>query len=426
MKDERGHIHLRMDLLKTGEKVPLRVHRTEEENKAKAEALNQFKKAKAEDGRFFLEKMKDAPQLDFTVEIDGKVIDYSKPVTGLPKTAHLFGDLDFLRRSNEIKELLKKKHKEVFGIKIMDTEYRYCDVGHYDPKFELIQLEPKVYNNTCDKAAYCARHQSEECTAQAMISNINSGLYDLGYECYDDYLDYRYQFSPDYKLKASMLTSKDRVCGIDGCQYHTCYDEEMEEHQKRHNEDLPFCCPEPNCMHKCKTRVEYKYHLISHAKLLYTCPVKGCRMVKTYKVNDAHIVNHLRKEEYKLSKIRNRFVCPLCRRMERNYFAHRKLHKELFYHCPIPGCKHASISMNTYKHHRIQHYIMFKKQKKCPICFQTTCLLGWPLSLCSASRSSLPASTHEDRGERITATLSIFADSSLMCFSMSSFVVLWS
>ena len=230
MKYESGHILLRMDLLETGEKVPLRVHRTEEENKAKAEALNQFKKAKAEDGRYFLEKMKDAPQLDFTVEIDGKVIDYSKPVSGLPKTAHLFGDLDFLRRSNEIKELLKKKHKEVFGIKIMDTEYRYCDVGHYDPKFELIQLEPKVYNNTCDKAAYCARHQSEECTAQAMISNINSGLYDLGYECYDDYLDYRYQFSPDYKLKASMLTSKDRVCGIDGCQYHTCYDEEMEEY----------------------------------------------------------------------------------------------------------------------------------------------------------------------------------------------------
>ena len=363
-----------MNAEKTGEKVRLRVHRTDEENQRKMRNLNQFKKAKADDGRFFLDKMKGAPKLDFTVEIDGKLIDYSKPVMALPKTAHLFGDLDFLRRSNEIKELLKKKHKEVFGIKIMDTEYRFCDVGHYDPKFELIRLEPKVYDNKCDKAAYCARHPSEECKAQAVVSNINSGLYDLGYECYDDYLDYRYQFSPDYKLKADMVRSKNAVCGIDGCQYHTCDEKEMEEHKKRHNEDLPFCCPEPNCMHKCKTRVEYKYHLITHSKLLYSCPVKGCCMVKTYKVNDAHIVNHMRKEEYRLAKTRNRFVCPICRRMERNYFSHIKFHEELFYRCPIPSCKYISTSEHTYKTHCFSHYVKFKKQKKWNICYQTTCL----------------------------------------------------
>ena len=76
-----------------------------------------------------------AKELEFKVEKDGKVIDYANPPLKKESDFNAYRSVSFLRRSNEIKELLKKKQKEVFGVTVFDKEVRYCDVDSYDPLF---------------------------------------------------------------------------------------------------------------------------------------------------------------------------------------------------------------------------------------------------------------------------------------------------
>ena len=348
--------------MRAEKKRGIRRQLTPEERQRWLDTMNMYKAAKLQDARDFTEKMKDGPEPKYVVEIDGKMIDYTEPIRDIPMDAHLFGDLEHLKRSNEIKELMKKKREEVFGIDVMDMEVRYCDVGHYDPKFELVRLERKNYDNRCDKKEYYASHPTEECKAQIVISDINAKLYDLGFECFDDYLDYRYQFAPGYKTTGSVITSKRQTCGVDGCIFQTCYEDEMEEHKRRHNEDLPFVCKDPNCKHKCKTRMEMKYHSIAHCKYMFLCPAKGCYIVKSYPVNDNHIASHLRRGDYKDSQVKSRFVCPLCRRMERNVAAHRAVHKEWNCRCPIPGCKYSCFTKPEYYLHGLDHFFKYSNK----------------------------------------------------------------
>ena len=63
---------------------------------------------------------------------DGKEYDYRNPLIKSNDDYNIYDDIDFLRRSNEIKEIMKKQHIEVFGIEVKDTKIRYCDVNSYD------------------------------------------------------------------------------------------------------------------------------------------------------------------------------------------------------------------------------------------------------------------------------------------------------
>ena len=65
---------------------------------------------------------------------DGKEQDYTNPLVKSYDDNNIYDDIDFRRRSNEIKEIMKKTHKEVFGIEVKENEIRYCDVDQYDKK----------------------------------------------------------------------------------------------------------------------------------------------------------------------------------------------------------------------------------------------------------------------------------------------------
>ena len=117
---------------------------------------------------------------------DGKEYDYTTPITKEAKEFYLFGDIDFLRRSNEIKELMKKPSSEVYGICVDENEIRFCDVDRYDKKFDLIQITKKHYHNACDKKEYEESHPKDSVQAQSIMSDYFGKAYDFGYESFEE------------------------------------------------------------------------------------------------------------------------------------------------------------------------------------------------------------------------------------------------
>lgn len=327
----------------------------------------QMKELKKEELQLLSKNNDEGEAIRYVTTVDGKEIDYSQPETRNEDDFYLFGDLNFLRRSNEIKELMKKDHSEVFGIVLQGNEIRYCDVDRYDKKFDLIQLNPKKYYNPYEKEDYVSNHNSEMVNAQSVISDHFQKEYDLGYECYDDYLDYRYSFSV-YSFVERDRNLTPLVCGIDGCIYECGDEEQLKEHRELHDKELPFPCLNPKCKHQCNSRNELKNHMLQHCKTLFPCPIKGCRHVDTVPYCDnLHYKSHENAKDATSILKKSRSLCNICHKLVRNYRCHKKVHPEFCFKCLYPGCGKVYTQMHKFQSHRITHYLrdLNKKQKLC-------------------------------------------------------------
>lgn len=292
-------------------------------------------------------------ELEFIVEKDGKTIDYSDVTLPSELDYDAFRSASFLRRSNEIKELLKTKQEDTFGIVVDRKEIRYCDIDEYDPVFDLIKIKKKSYNNLTKKDEFLKAHSTESCSAQCAVSDIVQKDYDsLGYQCFDDYMDFR-GYSSLHARKASPIhTNKEIVCGLDGCIFRCASQEDLESHQKLHSSPLPFPCLEKGCLHSCSSRFDLKHHMLQHCKHLFPCLLKGCGSVLTSEpAYSFHFLYHFQLTP----NVQRRKLCHLCRKLVFNHYAHLQLHPEICPQCPYPGCSYVIRSRRRYLNHRYLH-----------------------------------------------------------------------
>lgn len=315
------------------------------------------RKLRNEEFNRLIENNKEGKEIQFVTTIDGKEYDYSKPYTVSEDDFYLFGDIHFLRRSNEIKELMKKDHSEVFGIVVNEKEIRYCDVDRYDKKFDLVQLTKKKYHNSCIKEDYVVNHPTEDVRAQSVISGYFNKQYDLGYECYDDYLDYRYSFSTLSFMEGDRnLTPLE--CGLDGCIFKCGSEKQLKSHRELHDQSLPFPCLHPECKHQCNTRSELKNHMIQHCKTIFPCLQENCRFVSTSQLCDnVHYQSHRSTFVNREITKKWRSLCNICQKIVRYYKCHKKIHPEFCFTCQYPGCKKMYTQIHKFESHRIHHYL---------------------------------------------------------------------
>ena len=296
-----------------------------------------------------------AKELEFKVEKDGKVIDYGNPPIKKESAFNAYRSVSFLRRSNEIKELLKKKQKEVFGVTVFEKEVRYCDVDSYDPVFDIVKISKKSYSNLTNKDDYVKEHPTDSCKAQRAFSDITAKEYDaLGFECYDDYFDIRRFYFADWKVSPLKLASSVRECGIDGCIFRCIDNVDMEEHRKLHDAPHRYRCLEEKCFHSCNSRVSLKHHMLQHCKHVYPCLKSGCRSVFSVPVE---FTTHYGRHYHGYVSYQKRRFCHLCRKLVLNYSYHKRIHPEITIKCPYPGCVTVLSSDKHYMKHRLFHKI---------------------------------------------------------------------
>lgn len=292
-------------------------------------------------------------ELQFTVEKDGKVIDYSDITIPSELDYDAFRSASFLRRSNEIKELLKTKQEDTFGLVVDKCEMRFCDIDEYDPVFDLVAIKKKSYNNLTKKDEYLKAHSNESCSVQCTVSDFVQKDYDsLGYQCYDDYLDLRGYSSIPTKKQKSLYEYEEIVCGVDGCIFRCVSPEDMENHRKLHSSPLPFPCLEKGCLHSCSSRFDLKHHMLQHCKHLFPCLSKNCRSVLT---SPLELCCHTMYHTAFSVQVQRRRLCHLCRKLVLCHHSHLQLHPEICPQCPYPGCSYVIRSKNQYFYHRYAH-----------------------------------------------------------------------
>lgn len=306
----------------------------------------------------------------FVTVVDGKEVDYTEPSHLEKKDYYPYGDIQFLRRSNEIKELMKKEHEDVYGISVSGNEVRYCDVYNYDKKFDLIELSHKSYYNNCQREVYVNEHPSNTVQTQAVLSEYMGKKYDFGYTCFDDYLDYRYTFS-DVTFKRHDKNLTPLTCGVDGCIFKCCDEKEMKKHQELHNKQLAFPCLNKQCKHSCNSRCELKRHMIQHCKTLFPCLKPNCSFIDFLPMTES---THYKSHENSLYSIpvkrKMRHLCYICKKMYRNCSSHEMAHPEYRYRCRYPNCSFSCSSITGFYTHRSVHYLhdLMKEKDKYNVC----------------------------------------------------------
>ena len=113
-------------------------------------------------------------------------------------------------------------------------------------------MKKKSYHNATDKNEYQQAHSSELVKSQIINSSYFEKAYDFGYECFDDYLDYRF---PKYQTSTPKESEviKNLQCGVDGCIFQCVEEKELKKHKKLHDKELPYPCLNKNCKHQCET-----------------------------------------------------------------------------------------------------------------------------------------------------------------------------
>lgn len=291
-------------------------------------------------------------ELQFTVEKDGKIIDYSDIAIPSESDYDAFRSASFLRRSNEIRELLKTKQQDTYGIAVSGKEIRFCDVDQYDPVFDLIKIKKKSYHNLTKKDEYLKAHPTESCSAQRVISDIVQKDYDsLGFHCFDDYLDTRTKYF-NWNQTIYYESNKEIVCGVDDCIFRCISPEDMENHRKLHSSPLAFPCLKNGCLHSCSSRLELKHHMLQHCEHIFPCLERGCNAVFTIPLEQA---GHCSYHQKGFMSQQKRGLCHLCKKLVLDLHAHKRLHPEISPKCPYPGCTTVIQSKKQYKNHRLYH-----------------------------------------------------------------------
>ena len=310
-------------------------------------------------------------QIRFVTMVDGKEVDYTEPRHRSKEEFYPYGDIQFLRRRNEIKELLKKDHEDVYGVSVSGKEIRFCDVYNYDKKFDIIQLSHKSYFNNCVKEDYVQEHPSESCKTQAIISNYMEKKYDFGYTCYDDYLDYRFNFT-NLVYSPQNMESPFITCGVDGCIFQCGDETELNKHRELHDNPLAFPCLNKQCKHSCKSRFDLKQHMLQHCKTVFPCLKPHCRFIDFVPMKDSiHFISH-NYDHFSIPVGRKlRGLCYICKKMYRNICSHETLHPEYRFYCRYPNCTKSYSQMNEFYIHRSLHFLhdLMKKKKKLIVCF---------------------------------------------------------
>ena len=299
-------------------------------------------------------------QMNVTVDVDGKQVNIVKPIIHQEAEYYPFGDIKFLQRSNEIRELLKKKQTDTYGVAYVGNEARFCDVIRYDNLFDQEKVYKRNYTNRTDVKEYVKNCNDPLCESQALFSDYSKSAYDLGYECFDDYVDPRYHYDSQSLANSNQVDMPRIECGIDGCCY-SCYEEGiLNEHKERHGneKEYPFKCLNEKCFHRCKDRVELKMHMLEHCKTIYPCSFPGCRTIQSFPLDEGrHFYKHLKKEGNRNKKCLGHQLCYVCHKMVRNFSRHRKQHPELLMNCPSPGCNKRFSGIVTWFNHRDVHVI---------------------------------------------------------------------
>lgn len=307
----------------------------------------------------------------FVAMADGKEVDYTEPIHQSKNDFYPYGDIQFLRRSNEIKELLKKDHEDVYGVAVSGKEIRFCDVYNYDKKFDIVQLSHKSYYNNCVKDDYIQEHPSKSCKTQAIISECMEKKYDLGYTCFDDYIDCRYTYS-NLVYSPQNMESPFITCGVDGCIFQCGDEKELKNHLELHKQPLAFPCLNKQCKHSCKSRFDLKKHMLQHCKTIFPCLKPYCRFIDFVPMKDStHFTIH-NHEHFNIPVGRKlRGLCFICKKMYRHLSSHEMLHPEYRFYCRYPNCTQSFSSMNSFYIHRSVHYLhdMLRKNKKLTVCF---------------------------------------------------------
>ena len=199
-------------------------------------------------------------------------------------------------------------------------------------------MKKKSYHNATDKNEYQQAHSSELVKSQIINSSYFEKAYDFGYECFDDYLDYRfYKYQTSTPKESEVI--KNLQCGVDGCIFQCVEEKELKKHKKFHNIELPYPCLNKNCKHQCETLNEWKRHMIQHCKSLYPCLKKDCSFVSTMSIEDC---GHSSKHEDKGDNDRSLFIkkerklCLLCWKLVCIFNHHRRVHPELCFTCWYP------------------------------------------------------------------------------------------
>ena len=291
-------------------------------------------------------------ELQFTVEKDGKIIDYGNVKIPSESDYDAFKSASFLRRSNEIKELLKTKQEDTFGLVLDGVELRFCDIDGYDPVFDMIKIKKKTYNNETKKDQYLKSHSTESCNAQCVISGIVQKDYDsLGFQCFDDYLDTRTKTVASVK-RFDKIPYEEIICGVEGCIFRCVSPEDMRIHQKLHSSPLPFPCLKKGCHHSCNSRVELKLHMLQHCKHVFPCLDRGCSYISSIPIQDS---GHREGNTGMMRNSQKRSLCHLCKKLVFYHSAHLRLHPEVKPKCLYPGCSAVIRSKGRYLNHCLLH-----------------------------------------------------------------------
>ena len=110
-------------------------------------------------------------QMNVTVDVDGKQVNIVKPIIHQEAEYYPFGDIKFLQRSNEIRELLKKKQTDTYGVAYVGNEARFCDVIRYDNLFDQEKVYKRNYTNRTDVKEYVKNCNDPLCESQALFSD---------------------------------------------------------------------------------------------------------------------------------------------------------------------------------------------------------------------------------------------------------------
>ena len=292
------------------------------------------------------------------IDVDGKQVDITSPIFQQESEFYPFGDIKFLQRSNEIKELLKTKQDDVYGLTYVESEGRFCDCPRYDPTFEDVKVYKKDYSNRTKVDQYLKDHNDMLCKDQQLFSEYATTSYDLGYKCFDDYVDMRYKYG-EMSLISKNVAAPLLQCGVDNCEFQCHEHTVMNDHKKRHNDDsYKYKCLSEHCLHRCLNMAELKRHMLTHCKHLFPCRYGGCSAIYSHPVeNSDHYYVHLGKEANQAKFINGRQLCYICRKMVRGYGRHKKQHPELLMKCPYPGCNAKFSSTVFWFAHRDSHMI---------------------------------------------------------------------
>ena len=344
---------IQMDFNDTPNVRALRRTLSKEETKKKMELKQKRREALINEHKKTLERGKMTWQMKVYVDDNGKKVNIVDPICQSETDFYPFGDLKFLQRSNEIRELLKSKQDDVYGLTYVDTEARFCDAPDYDSLFDLIKVYKRNYTNTVNVEEY-AKEQGEMCQRQALFADYSKKQYDLGYTCFDDYVDPRYKYDKETAVSVGAQELEELSCGIDGCTF-KCYElTVMTDHKLRHEEKekYPFPCLQEGCLHRCISRVQLKKHMLSHCKYIHPCSFLGCKYLCTDgSIDQDHLAEHTKRSGSRRDNFFGRKLCYICHTMVRHFSVHRKQHPEFMLKCPYPGCTRSfGSSMYWFRH----------------------------------------------------------------------------